>query len=331
MSNIREVAKLAGVSPSTVSRVMNGTANVNTEKKQRVLKAIDETGFRPNELARSLYKKSSKIIGAIVPTNENPFFIEMIKAIEEQVYIQGYRFMICNSGNNAEKELDNIRVLEQLHADGMIFMTSNEKVWQEVKKSQLPVVVIDRQLEEGGELAYIQADHHKGGRIATEHLLQCGCKNIVYMRGPQNFSSGRQRFGGYQDVCTEYDIPIQYVESSYDYQQGYQSIQQLIKKYPRVDGIIASNDITAIAAYKYLHQQGYQVPEDIQLIGFDNISLSWQVTPELTTISQPIGEMGALAAQLIIDNVEGRKINRGNMFDIALIQRETTKKIGGER
>lgn len=329
MSGIREVAKLAGVSPSTVSRVMNGTANVNTEKKQRVLKAISETGFRPNELARSLYKKSSKIIGAIVPTNENPFFIELTKAIEEQVYLHGYRFTICNSGNNFEKELDNIRVMEQLHADGMVLMTSNEKVWQEVQKSQLPVVVIDRQLDASGELAYIQADHRKGGRIAALHLLSCGCKHIVHMRGPQDFSSGRERFEGYKDVCKKYDLPIQYVESSYDYQDGYESIQHLIKQYPEVDGVIASNDITAIGAYKYLIQQGYRIPEDIQLIGFDNINLSWQVTPELTTISQPIEEMGALAARLIIDYVEGREIRKGNLFDIQLIERDTTRRIGG--
>jgi len=324
MSSIREVAKLAGVSPATVSRVMNGTANVNIEKKQRVLKAIDETGFMPNEVARSLYKKSSKIIGVIVPTNENPFFNELVKSIEEEIYLQGYRFMICNSNSDYKKEIDNIRVLTQLNADGMIFMTNHEKAWKEVQNCELPVVVMDRQLEDSGELAYIQSDHYKGGRIAAEHLLECGCKNIVNMRGPQKFSSGRQRFEGYKDVCVKHSIPVQYIESGYDYQDGYRAVEHLIEAYPEVDGIIASNDITAIAAYKYLNQQGYRIPEDIQLIGFDNISLSWQLTPELTTISQPVKEMGALAARLIIDHVEGEKIQKENVFDVQLIQRDTT-------
>lgn len=328
MSSIREVAKLAKVSPSTVSRVMNGTANVSTEKKQAVLKAISETGFRPNELARSLYKKSSKIIGAIVPTNENPFFNELVKAVEEEAYLRGYRFMICNSNSDYNKEIDNIRILSQMHADGMVLMTNNERVWKEIQECQLPVVVMDRQLEDNQELAHIQSDHYKGGRIAAEHLMECGCKCIVHMRGPQIFSSARQRFEGYKAVCKERGTAVKYIDSSYDYQKGYGAIQHLMKKYPEVDGIIASNDITAIAAYKYLHQQGKRVPDDIQLIGFDNINLSWQFTPELTTVRQPIEQMGTLAAQLLIDYVEGREIKKENTFDVQLLQRETTRKRG---
>lgn len=328
MSSIRDVAKIAGVSPSTVSRVMNGTANVNTEKKQRVLNAIDETGFRPNELARSLYKKSSKIIGAIVPTNENPFFNELVKAVEEEAYKHGYRFMICNSNSDDQKEINNIRIMTQMHADGMVLMTHNEKVWEEIQQCKMPVVVMDRQLTQKRELAHVHSDHYQGGRIAAEHLIECGSRNIVHMRGPQMYSSGRKRFEGYLDVCREQGLPVQYVDSSYNYNDGYHAAQSLIKKYPHVDGIIASNDITAIAAYKYLHQQGYRVPDDIQLIGFDNIRLSWQVTPELSTVRQPIEEMGTLAAKLIIDHVEGRETKKENTFEVQLIQRETTKRKG---
>ena len=124
MTSIREVAKLAGVSPATVSRVMNGTANVNEEKKKRVEAAIKETGFQPNELARALYKKSSKMIGMIVPDIENPFFSELAKAVEDTAYQNGYRILLCSSGGDEEKEAVNIQMFNQLRADGIVVMTN---------------------------------------------------------------------------------------------------------------------------------------------------------------------------------------------------------------
>ena len=124
MASIREVAKRAGVSPATVSRVINGTARVDEEKRERVEKAIEETGFRPNELARALYRKSSKIIGVIVPDIENPFFSELAKAIEKEAYEQEYRILLCNSDDQKEKELANLQMLAQLQADGVILMTN---------------------------------------------------------------------------------------------------------------------------------------------------------------------------------------------------------------
>lgn len=327
MTSIREVAKLAGVSPSTVSRVINDTVNVDSEKKRRVLQVIQETGFIPNELARSLYKKSSKIIGVIVPTIENLFFNEIAKAIEEEAYLHGYRFTLCNSNNNYEKEIANIRVMTQLHADGIVLMTNNEQVQEEIQNCRLPIVILDRGLEARKELAHIHSDHYKGGRIAMEHMIACGCRHIVNLRGSQSLSSGRQRFKGYADVCQEHGIEVRYVECSYDYEAGLSAAAEVLTRFPDTDGIIASNDMVAIAVYKYLHNNGIRVPEDIQLIGFDNISLSRQHTPELTTVSQQITDMGTLAARLIIDHVEGRTVSRSNVFGVQLIQRETTKKI----
>ena len=124
MAGIRDVARLAGVSPSTVSRVMNGTAHVEEDKKQKVLAAIQETGFKPNELARALFKQSSKIIGVIVPNIENPFFNELAKAVEEEAYRNGYKILLCNSNNNTEKELLNIQMLGRMKADGVIIVTA---------------------------------------------------------------------------------------------------------------------------------------------------------------------------------------------------------------
>jgi len=326
MASIREVAKLAGVSPSTVSRVMNGTANVDNDKVQRVLRAIDETGFVPNELARALFKKSSRIIGVIVPNIENPFFNELAKSIEEEAYNNGYRILLCNSNDQTEKELMNIQMLNQMKADGIILMTNSDQTGQAIVDCALPVVVVDRRLSGAEGIAHVGANHYKGGRLAMEHLIRCGCKNIGCLRGPLEFSSGMQRYKGYKDICDRYGIKEQYVDCKYDYEDGLKATKELISKYPRLDGIVACNDMVAISAYKILQKEGYRVPDDVQIIGFDNINFSWLFTPEFTTVTQPIKKMGTLAVQLIIKYGSGQPFQKENVFDVSLVERQTTKK-----
>lgn len=325
MVSIREVAKRAGVSPATVSRVINGTANVDPAKKERVLTVIEETGFKPNELARALFKKSSKIIGVIVPNIENAFFSELARAIEEEAYQNNYRILLCNSQNDTEKELLNIQTLSQLRADGIIIMTNSEGLASKVGDCSVPFVILDRKIEGLNEIAFIEADHYKGGRMAMEHLLRCGCKNVVCMRGPQKFSSGQQRFLGYQDVCRENGLKEQWLDCDYDYEEGLHVAEKLLREYPDVDGILACNDMVAIAAYKILLNKGLRVPEDVQLMGFDNIRFSRLFAPEFSTIIQPIREMGTLAVQVIVRYANGEPIRKENVFDVSLMERQTTK------
>lgn len=325
MASIREVAKLAGVSPATVSRVMNGTANVDEEKKARVLAAISETGFKPNELARALFKKSSKMIGVIVPNIENPFFNELAGAIEKEAYKNGFKMLLCSSGDDTEKEIMNIHMLNQMKADGIIIMTNSDQSGDTFEESEIPVVVMDRKRFVGGEIALIESDHYKGGKLAAKHLVECGCKNIVCLRGPLDLSSGEKRYKGYQDICEEYGLKEQFIDCAYDYDAGLKAAEEMLKTYPDVDGIVACNDMVAISAYKVLTEAGYKVPEDIQIIGFDNINISKLMTPELTTIRQPIAQMGTLAVQVIIQNGEGTHFNKENILDVELIKRQTTK------
>lgn len=324
MISIKEVAKRAGVSPSTVSRVINGTAHVDSIKRERVLAVIHETGFKPNKLARALFKKSSKIIGVIVPNIENAFFGELARAIEEEAYLNDYRILLCNSQNDTQKEILNIQTLDQLHADGIIIMTNSDSLAAQVKGCQVPFVILDRKIEGLDEIAFIEADHYKGGMLAMEHLLECGCKNIVCMRGPQKFSSGQKRFQGYLAVCRKYGIKEQWVDCDYDYEDGLRVAEELLKTYPDTDGILACNDMVAFAAYKVLLTKGRRVPEDVQLIGFDNIRLSRLFAPEFSTIIQPIREMGTLATKLIIRHANGEHFEKENVFDISLVKRQTT-------
>lgn len=324
MISIREVAKLAGVSPSTVSRVINGTANVDIEKKERVLKIIEETGFKPNQVARSLFKKSSKIIGVILPNINNPFFTEMTKYIEDEAYAKDYKILICYSYNDIQKEKENLNMLVSMNADGIILLTNDESMRKDLDNYKIPIVVLDRHSNSEKNLTHIASNHYEGAKLATKHLIECGCKNIVNMKGPTAFSSARDRNRGYEDICKEYNREIKSVDCDYNYEAGIKSTEELLKKYPEVDGIIASNDIVAISAYKVLNKNNYRVPEDIMIIGFDNIEMSKMFTPEITTIEQDIEKMGRVAVRSIVDFKNGREVQKDYIFDVNLLKRDTT-------
>ncbi len=323
MASIRDVARIANVSPATVSRVMNGTANVDEEKKRRVEAAIKETGFVPNEVARSLFKKSAKLIGLILPSIENPFFAQLAGAIERKADKHGFRLVLCNTGSNVDKEKAALQMLTSMNADGIILTTSNDEIREYTAKCNIPVIVTDRSFNGGDTLRYVHTDHYQGGRMATEHLIAKGCKSIVCIKGQQEISSAKDRYEGYRDVCKEKGIKEQTVDCAYDFDQGIKVTEELLESFKDVDGIIACNDMVAISAYKVLHKKGIKVPEQIQLIGFDDIALAKLMTPELTTISQPVEEIGAKAAELIILKDDNHK--QEYIFEAKLIERETTR------
>ncbi|MBQ8147961.1 MAG: LacI family DNA-binding transcriptional regulator [Lachnospiraceae bacterium] len=324
MTSIREVAKLAGVSPATVSRVINGTAKVDDEKKERVLQVISETGFVPNEVARSLFKKSAKTIGLIIPSIENPFFTQLAGVIDRVADANGFRVILCNTADDFEKEKSALQMLAAMNADGIILTTNNMEIQSFVDELSIPVVVTDRLISNQGIHNYVHCDHYGGGRLAMEHLIESGCKNVVCIQGPQNVSSARARYEGYRDVCKEQGIVEQVVNCDYDFHEGLAISEQLLEKYPQVDGILACNDMVAISIYKVLHKRKIAVPEQIQVIGFDDIMLSSLMTPELTTIAQPIEEIGRKAAELIIHREEQGE-EREYVFPAKLVVRETTK------
>ena len=197
---------------------------------------------------------------------------------------------------------------------------------REFRKMNIPVVNLER--GEDDDTISVQCDNYQGGKLAAEHLIECGCQHIVCLRGPMKFSSGQQRYQGYEDVCRKYGRKAVWIDCDYDYDAGLAAAEELIRRYPDTDGILASNDMAAMAVYKVLHQNGRRVPEDVQLVGFDNIEFSRRMTPELTTISQPIEEMGKLAVQMIIHHGEEISYQKENIFDVELIRRQTTKKKG---
>lgn len=326
MINIREVARIAGVSPATVSRVINGTAKVSPDKRERVLEAIAATDFVPNEVARSLFRKSAKLIGLIVPSITNPYFTQVASVIERIASQSGYRVFLCDAREDAEKEQAAIQTLVSMNADGIIIASAHESTASYLENVHIPVVALDTLFPTKHVSAYVCCDYRHGGRLATEHLLDCGCQRIVCIKGPQRTISARARYQGYQDVCRERGLVERTVDCDYDFHAGLAMTEELLQLYPDVDGIIACNDVVALSIYKILHRRNISVPEQVQLIGFDDISWSSLFTPALTTISQPIEQMAQRAAELITDHNDTAEKGVEIVYPVQLTVRETTRK-----
>lgn len=326
MSGIREVARLAGVSPATVSRVMNGTATVSEEKRRRVLEAIAQTEFVPNEAARTLFRRSAKTIGLIIPSIRNPFFTQFADVVDEEVKKHDFRLFLCNVGDDLDQQRAALQKMSASNVDGVIIATTHEELQEDLAACPLPVVVVDSLFDTGSVNAYIYCDYHKGGWMAAQHLYEdCGCRNMVCIRGPQHIYTARARYEGYRDYCLEHGIPERTVDCDYDFRAGLTMTRELLERYPEVDGILACDDIVAISTYKVLRQNHISVPEQVQLVGFDDISLSTLITPEMTTIRQPIEEMARAAARLILEQKTSVKTGEQMVFPIDLVVRETTR------
>lgn len=326
MANIKDVAKRAGVSAATVSRVLNNTANVKEEKRLRVLSAVLETGFKTSDETKQLVKKRHKTICVVIPAHRNIFLDEIVHEINEKAFQKGYHVLLTTFDENVEKKLSNHKMLSRVKTDGIIITVANEQIMRTVAKCDVPIVVFDQDGTIDGAIATIESNHFEGGKLAMEYMLKCGCKDIVCLCGSSALASGKKRYLGYKEVCQKYGIKEQCIECGYSYEDGAAVVKKILRKYPRVDGIIASNDSVAISLCKVLKKEGYRIPEDIQIIGFDNISICEQVSPEITTITQPIKEMGTLAVQIILDYLDEQPFQKENIFDVSLVERQTTKR-----
>ncbi|MGO5114365.1 LacI family DNA-binding transcriptional regulator [Candidatus Avoscillospira sp. LCP25S3_F1] len=325
MAGIRDVARRAGVSPATVSRVINGTTPVAADKRERVLRAIDEMGFVPNEVARSLFKKSSKTIGVIIPSIRNPYFTQLADVIDEAAKKRGYHIVLYNVHHELDQERAALQMLAAANADGVIVASNNEALQEELAHYNMPVVVVDALFRTKAVNAYLYCDYYQGGRLAAEHLIACGCRDLVCIRGVQGIYTAQARYEGYRDYCWEHGLPEQVVECDYDFEAGLSMTEALLERFPKVDGIIACNDMVAISVYKMLHKRNIAVPDQIQLVGFDDIHLSSLISPELTTIHQPITAMGRRAVEVILNEGHLPKEGRQQSFPVSLVPRETTK------
>lgn len=340
MATIKDVAKAAGVSISTVSHVINGTRFVSESVTQNVYQAIETLQYRPSALARSMKSQKTRTVGMLCDSNANPFFAEVIQAVESTCYQHGYHLVLCNTGSEGassrvscpRKQTEYLNTLAEKRVDGLLIMSAqrNAAFYDHVEKLQLPVVVLDGDAAMGyADLVRDDAEH--GGYLAAEHLLSQGHRKIGCITGPAQSPTSTGRFLGFQQALLQAGISInsQWVEQGdLCAESGYQAAKSLLKNTDRPTALFVANDVMAMGAIRALHEMGVSVPEHISVVGYDNIELSKYITPALTTIDQPKRQIGELAVRTLIQRIEspGQKPSI-HQFQSQIIVRQSVKDI----
>ena len=326
MATLKDVASLAGVTVTTVSRMMNGRCNVSPATRAKIEDAMKELDYHPNEFARGLAKKTSNIIGLIVPSAKNYFFASVIEHVEAYASQNGCKLLLCVSNLDSQKEKEYFNMLLANKVMGIILASHTQNIDHFIHLDA-PLIVIER--TPAPHVPCALTDNYNGGYLAGKHLIEKGCKKILYFSGHATIDADpNKRFMGLRDACREagiaapvqFDAPWeQFISMNYD-----ASIDLLFRRYPDTDGIFASNDIMAAHIVRYCHRHGIRVPEQLKVVGYDDTSFAVNCTPQLTTIHQPIDELCCFAVKSLLRAAEGETIPISATFPVRLVERETT-------
>ncbi|QDD88356.1 LacI family DNA-binding transcriptional regulator [Pseudomonas oryzihabitans] len=327
MATIKDVAARAGISYTTVSHVVNNTRPVSPGVREKVEAAIAELGYVPSGVARSLRSQATGTFGVLVPNAVNPYFAELARGIEDHCERQGYSVILCNSDDDAEKQLRYLRVLRERRIDGLVVATvdGDPRFAEALAGLRIPLVLVDRPLE-GVQAGHIRIDHQHGGLLATRHLLELGHRRIACIGGPADSPVARERVTGYQQALAEADVaagPVRHCP--FTAAAGHTAARELLAQPDRPTAIFAGNDTIALGVLRAAAEAGLTVPGQLSVVGFDDIELSRYLYPALTTIGQSIRDLGERAAQLLLARREG--VGGPSTHDIAvprLVLREST-------
>jgi LacI family transcriptional regulator len=330
---IKDIAARAGVSISTVSRVINQTVPVDPATEARVHEAIEALGYRPNLLARSFRSNVTNTIGLLVPDNSNPFFAEMARVIEDAGFEEGYSVILCNSSLSQEKQVAYVDVLLAKRVDGIV-MTSTGLIEgagacadiERIRRAGVPCVVIDRDLGEA-DVDQLLVDNHEGGYLAGKYLIDHGHRQLACVVGPSDLTPSAGRIAGFQRAIEEAgtDLPPEaIVRGNGHHDSGSCAVDELLRRGVRFTAMFAFNDEMAIGVIGSLQRAGKRVPEDVSVIGFDDIPYANAIYPALTTVAQPITEMARTGVSMLLERIrhpggEPRRV----VLPTRLIERES--------
>lgn len=324
MANIREIAKKAGIGIATVSRYFNNSGYVSEESRKKIKKAVEELDYTPNALARAIFTKDSKIIGLLIPNITNPFFNQMVAEMEKLFMKQGYSIILCNTDDDPEREKFHLEVLKSYRVAGIIAIRTMTP--ESYSNIEIPVVAFENKISDSG--ITVSSDNYKGGILAFKHLYNGGCRKILHIQGPEKFIATTDRLNGFLDAASKKnDALVDVVKLDSDFHiQLLEPVIANIKNIQEYDGIFVFNDISAAVVMKHLIDLDVSIPEDIQIVAFDNSFIGELLQPTLTSISQPMKELSKLTAQLLIKQIKGEEILQKEYFlKTRLIKRNTTK------
>ncbi|RYG74941.1 catabolite control protein A [Lentibacillus lipolyticus] len=327
---IYDVAREANVSMATVSRVVNGNPNVKPVTRKKVLATIQELGYRPNAVARGLASKKTTTVGAIIPDISSIFFAELARGIEDIATMYKYNIILSNSDQNKDKELHLINAMLEKQVDGILFMGGDisEEHVDQFQSSSVPVVLAAT-YDETNKIPSVNIDYEAAAFEATSYLLEKGNSRIAFISGVDDTLINKQKYNGYARALEEKSIPVDegnILKGDYSYDSGLEAAEQLLTKDEQPSAVFVASDEMALGVIHGAQDKGYRVPEDMEVFGFDNTRLATMVRPTLSTIVQPMYDIGAVAMRLLTkymneEEVEGNKV----VLPHRIVERNSTK------
>ncbi|MEN3185270.1 MAG: LacI family DNA-binding transcriptional regulator [Atribacterota bacterium] len=322
MVRLKDVAEKAGVSISTVSKFLSGKGSVSSPVQERIHQAMASLGYEGHQVWKR--SKGLKVVGVIIPDIENPFFSSLVKSLEFLLFRYGYFLLLCNTENNPELEENFIYYLSQSKARGVILVPSTSERRSRLLDT-LPLLLLDRSIE-GTELPTVTTNHYQGSKIATSYLIRKGRQRIAFLGGRKGVDVYQKRLQGYSEGLAENGLqvnPALIVEGDFSFQGGYQAVEMLFERRESFDAIFAANDLIALGAIERLKEGGIGVPQDVAVIGFDDIWLSRLSHPRLTTVRQPVYELCKEAVTVLFDLVDKGVRANSKVLEPQLVIRES--------
>ncbi len=320
---LKDIAEKAGVSISTVSKFLSGKCSVSPSTQERIRQAMASLGYEKQQTWRK--NKGLKVVGVIIPDIENPFFSSLVKSLEFLLFRYGYFLLLCNTENNPDLEESFIRYLSQNKARGIILVPSTSEKKPRMLDFPIPLLLLDRNIE-GVMLPTVSTNHYQGGKIATSYLIRKGRRRIAFLGGRKGVNVYQERFQGYREGLEENGLEVDanlVIEGDFSFQGGYQAVEVLLEKKEPFDAIFAANDLVALGAIERLKEEGIRVPQDVAVIGFDDIWLSRLSHPRLTTVRQPVYELCKEAVTMLFDLINKGVRPSSKILEPQLVIRES--------
>lgn len=328
---IKDIAEKANVSISTVSRVLNNKEDVNEDTRKQIKKIIDDLGYNPSGIARGLALNKTNTIGLIVPNITNPFFPEVAKGVETCAEKMGYSVILYDLDSNPDKEIKALNLMKKKQVDGVVlsFTSKNKKLINKNFDENLPIVQIDRKIN-GINCPSVLIDNFHSGYLSTNYLLKKGHVRIAHITGIKEITNTRERISGYKNALNDSNIEINKSYLVYGNQtilSGYKAMNKLLNLKTLPTAVFIANDLMAIGAYEAIFERGMSIPEDISIIGHDDINMASVIRPKLTTMVQPKYDMGVNAVNILIKLINGDKKTSDKIYKTKIKERESVKKL----
>jgi LacI family transcriptional regulator len=329
---IKDVAKKANVSIATVSKILNNKKTGFSEKtKKKVLRVIEELGYQPNAVARGLVKKNTQTIGVLIPTVSNMYASEILSGIEKHANDLGYSVIVCNTGDDGERTVHYLQVLSERRVDGIIIVSElvKEEYYKVLTEMKIPTVLVSS-ISLQFPIPYVKVDDRHAAFSATNYLIKKGHTKIAMIAGSTTDSiAGLPRIEGYKSALRSHGLPIDencIIDClSFGHQNGMDGMEEILQKKLDITAIFASSDELAAGAMSVAYKNGIKIPDQLSIIGYDNTKLSEMLTPSLTTVAQPLYEMGMVAATMLLEMKETSEVTQSRIMSHQIVERESVR------